>query len=339
MAPESATMASPVPTAAVDDAATGARWRATRTGAIRRVLLTVLGLNLVVAAAKLGYGAVSGSVAMSADGFQSLLDGLANVVGLVGIAVAARPPDREHHYGHERYETLASMAIAGLMAIGVVEIVQSALDRWRSGEQPEVTALSFAVLAATMAINGGVSLWERRAARRLRSDLLAADAKHTASDVLVSAGVAVGLVLEWLGLRGADAALALVVAGTIAWTAWSIVREASLVLTDATFVDPHGLLAAILAAPGVVTAHNLRARTSGGRVWVDVHVTVDPTLTVRQAHAVATAVEARLREAAGPATQAIVHVEPAEPPHTRPDPLFGAIDDNDEQDARAKGIQ
>jgi divalent metal cation (Fe/Co/Zn/Cd) transporter len=109
----------------------------------------------------------------------------------------------------------------------------------------------------------------------------------------------------------------------IAWAAWKIVREASLVLTDATLGDARALLEAVLAAPGVVTAHNLRARSSGGRLWVEVHVTVDPNLRVRQAHEVATAVERCVRETAGPATQVIVHVEPAEPPHTRPDPLFG----------------
>jgi cation diffusion facilitator family transporter len=178
-------------------------------------------------------------------------------------------------------------------------------------------------MLVTMMINGGVSLWERRAARRLRSDLLAADAKHTGSDMVVSAGVLLGLAGEQAGLAGADAAVAFAVAGMIAWTAWTIIREASLVLTDAAFVDPRGLMNAILAAPGVVTAHNLRARSSGGRVWVEVHITVDPTLTVRDAHVVATVVEGCIREAAGLSTRAIVHVEPAEPPHTRPDPLFG----------------
>lgn len=294
-----------------------------RTREIRRVLLVVLGLNVAVAAAKLGYGTVSGSVAMAADGVQSLLDGLANVVGLVGIAIASRPPDREHHYGHERYETLASMAIAGLMAIGVVEILQSAVERWRAGAQPEITAVSFAVLFGTMIVNGGISWWEQRSARRLRSDLLAADARHTASDVLVSAAVVLGLIGERAGLRGADAAVSFVVAGTIAWAAWGIVREASLTLTDAACIEPEALLAAIVATPGVATAHNLRARSSGGRLWVEVHITVDPESTVRAAHDVATAVEQAIRAAAGPATQGIVHVEPAEPPHTRPDPLFG----------------
>jgi len=141
--------------------------------------------------------------------------------------------------------------------------------------------------------------------------------------VLVSGAVILGLVGERAGLQGADAAVSIAVAGMIAWAGWGIVREASLVLSDAAFVDPEGLLDAIVRAPGVVTAHNLRARTAGGRLWVEVHVTVDPSLTVRDAHEVATNVEVAIRDQVGPATEAIVHVEPAEPPHTRPDPLFG----------------
>jgi cation diffusion facilitator family transporter len=304
--------------------ADASRETAGRGNQIRHILSVVLALNLAVAGAKLGYGFVSGSVAMSADGFHSLLDGFANVVGIVGIAVAARPPDREHHFGHGRYETLASMAIGALMAVGVLEIVQSAVGRWQAGETPQVTRLSFGVMLGTMAINAGVTVWERRAARRLRSDLLEADARHTGSDVLVSAAVILGLIGERIGLQGADAAVSLVVAGMVAWTAWGILREASLVLTDAaTNVEPRALLAAIVMAPGAITAHNLRVRSSGGRNWVEVHVTVDPDLTIKQAHEVATGVESAIRKEVGPETQAIVHVEPAEPPHTRPDPIFG----------------
>ena len=304
--------------------AEASREPAGRGNQIRRILSVVLALNLIVAAAKLGYGFISGSVAMSADGFNSLLDAFANVVGIAGIAVAARPPDREHHFGHGRYETLASMAIGALMAVGVLEIVQSALGRWQAGETPEVTRLSFGVMLGTMAINAGVTIWERRAARRLRSDLLEADARHTGSDVLVSAAVILGLIGERMGLKGADAAVSLVVAGMVAWAAWGIIRQASLVLTDAaTDVEPKALLAAIVAAPGAITAHNLRVRSSGGRNWVEIHVTVDPDLTVKQAHEVATGVEEAIRGEVGPETQVIVHVEPAEPPHTRPDPIFG----------------
>ena len=272
---------------------------------------------------KLSVGIVTGSVAMAADGVQSLLDGFANVIGLIGIVAASRPPDERHPYGHERYETIASMAIAGLMTFGVVEIVRSAWGQFQGKDEPRVTALSFAVLIVTIGINAGVAWWERRSAQRLRSELLAADAKHTATDVIVSAGVIVGLVAVTAGFAWADAAVSLVIAAVIARTAWGILRDASLVLSDATAVDPRLLMRAVLGSPGVVTAHNLRARSGGGRSWVEVHVTVDPDLRVNQAHAVATGVEDAIRSSAGDATEVVVHVEPAEPPHTRPDPLFG----------------
>jgi len=281
-------------------------------------------LNLLVAGAKLSYGFISGSVAMSADGFNSLLDGFANVVGIAGIAVAARPPDREHHFGHGRYETLASMAIGALMAVGVLEIVQSAIGRWQAGDTPEVTRLSFGVMIGTMVVNSGVTIWERRAALRLRSSLLEADARHTGSDVLVSLAVIIALVAERAGIKGADSIVSLIVAGMIGWAAWGILRDASLVLTDAaTHIDPRLLLATIVSVPGVTTAHNLRVRTSRELNWAEVHITVDANLTVKSAHEVATNVEEAIRKKAGPETRTIVHVEPAEPPHTRPDPIFG----------------
>ena len=96
-----------------------------RSDQIRNILSVVLVLNLAVAGAKLGYGFFRGSVALSADGLHSLLDGSANVVGIIGNLVVARPPQREHHFGHEQYETLASMGIGALMAVGLLEIVQA----------------------------------------------------------------------------------------------------------------------------------------------------------------------------------------------------------------------
>jgi cation diffusion facilitator family transporter len=235
----------------------------------------VLGLNLTVAGAKLGYGYFSGSVAMFADGFNSLLDEFANVIGIVGIAVAARPPDREHRFGLERYETLASMANWALISVGVLQIVQSAIGRWQSGETPQVTRLSFAVMLGAMAVNAGVTLWDRRAALRVHSDLPKADARHIGSDVLVSAAVILGLIGEQNGLHGADVAVSLVVARTVALAALGIFCEASLVLTDvATDVEPKALLAAIVKAPGAITAHNLRVHSPGRHNWVDAHVTV-----------------------------------------------------------------
>lgn len=299
--------------------------RVERTRAIRRVLLIVLGLNLVVASVKLGYGLSTGSVAMSADGAQSLLDGMSNVVGLVSIAIAARPPDEEHHYGHDRYETLASLVIAMMMAVSMIEIVRGAIGQVIAGNTPRVDAGSFVVLTCTIAINLAVTVWEGRKGRQLNSDFLAADAKHTLSDVAVSLGVIAGLLGVRAGFGRADALVSLVIAGIIGWTAWTILRDASLVLTDATNTNPRVLMEAILDTSGVETAHKLRARSMGGRMLVEVDITVDPRLRVDQAHDVATNVERSVQTVAGRYAQAIVHVEPAVAPHTRPDRLFGDV--------------
>jgi divalent metal cation (Fe/Co/Zn/Cd) transporter len=176
-------------------------------------------------------------------------------------------------------------------------------------------------MLSTIAVNTEVTMCERRAARRLHGDLPDADARLMGSEVLVSAAVILGLIGERSSLRGA---VSLVVAGMVSWAAWEILREASLVLTDAVMDgEPKALLAAIVTAPGAITAHNLRVRSSGGRNWVEVHLTVDPGLTVKQAHEVATEVVSAIRKNGGSETQSIVHVELAEPPHTRPDPIFG----------------
>ena len=296
-----------------------------RSERIRSVLIIVFVLNLMVAIAKLGYGLWTQSVAMTADGLQSLLDGFSNVIGLASIAVAARPPDEQHHYGHQRYETLASMIIAMMMAVSVIEIIRGAIGQLVRGGTPRVDSGSFAVLGCTICINLGVAIWERRKGKELGSDFLAADSRHTLSDVAVSLGVIVGLVAVELGFEKADSLLSIVIAGFIAWAGWTILRDASLVLTDASAIDPRALMEAILHTDGVETAHKLRARSMGGHMLVEVDITVDPLLRVDQAHDVATRVESSVRDVAGRFAQAIIHVEPAIAPHTRPDELFGDV--------------
>lgn len=297
----------------------------TRTAEIRKVLIIILALNLVVAGAKIVWGVLTHSVSMTADGFHSTLDAAANVVALVGIAVAARPPDEEHHYGHQRYETLVSLVIAAMMTFGAVEIVQQAVDRLQTGASPRVELGSFAIMVVTVTVNVSVSLWERVRARQLSSDLLAADAKHTFSDIMVSLGVIGGLIGVQAGFHQADALISLAIAVIIVWAAWTIVRDASLVLTDAVTHDPREIMAAVLATPQVETAHKLRARSAGGYLLVDIDITVDPQMRVQEAHEVASAVERNIKRVAGSDTQALVHVEPAIPPHTRPDSLFGDV--------------
>ncbi|NDY41693.1 cation transporter [Dissulfurirhabdus thermomarina] len=281
---------------------------------IRRVLAGVLALNLAVAAAKLGYGSLTSSLAMVADGFHSLFDGTSNVIGLLGLTLAARPPDRDHPYGHGKYQTYAAGAIGLLLLATAWKVGSGAWSRLINGsEAPQVTAASFLVMGGTVVVNAVVTLWERRAGRRLRSDILLADAGHTASDLWVSLGVIASLAAVRAGHPAADPLVGLGVAGVIFWTAFGILRECGTTLSDKARIDPDRLCDVARSVPGVLDCHSIRTRGSAAEVYVDLHVQVAPEITVADGHAVADGVERAIRTALDQVVDVVVHVEPHTP--------------------------
>ena len=188
---------------------------------VRSVLVRILFLNLAVALAKIVFGQLSGSISILSDGFHSLTDGASNVVALVGLRLAQKPPDANHPYGHRKFETLAAGGIALFLLIVVVEVAQAALVRFRSGGAPSVTAASFAIMLATLAINIAVVRSERKAASRLSSELLLADARHTQSDVLTSLAVIAALAGSASGYPILDPLAALVIVGFIGYAGFA----------------------------------------------------------------------------------------------------------------------
>lgn len=283
----------------------------TRMRSIRRVLWIVLVLNLAVAAAKYVYGAVTGSASMQADGIHSVFDSAGNVVGLVGIALASRPADEGHPYGHAKFETYASLVIGVLLLLAAFEVGSSAVTKLASGSYTaEVTPLSFVVMAGTLAVNLGVTTYERRCAKRLKSEVLAADANHTLSDALVSVGVIVGLAAVALGFPMADPVMALVVTLAILATAWDVFKHALATLSDRARIPEEDVRAAALAVPGVRDAHRIRTRGTEGEVYADLHVLVAPEMTVKDAHGLSERVERAVEERFPNVAEALVHIEP-----------------------------
>src|SRR6185503_7026393 len=120
---------------------------------ITAVLWDILALNLVVAIAKLIYGARSGAIAITADGIHSLLDASSNVVALIGIRASRRPPDDNHPYGHRKYETFAALGIVAMLLLGCHQIIASAIDRLQHPRVPEISMMGFVILGGTLAIN------------------------------------------------------------------------------------------------------------------------------------------------------------------------------------------
>lgn len=290
--------------------------RGERRKAVRRVLAGVLFLNLAVAAAKLAVGAATGTLSMLADGFHSLTDSAANVVGLVGLAVAGRPPDDDHPYGHRKFETLAALSIGALLAVSALEILQGLWRRLSEGGAPEVTLTAVVVMLVTIAVNLAVTTYEQRRARRLDSELLRADAAHTKSDVLTSLAVLASLGAARLGFPQLDAAAALMISGFIAWAAFKIVRDNSSLLADTAYVDAAELEAVALAVPGVESVHKVRSRGRPESGHADLHIQVSPELRIDEAHVIGHLVTAALTEELG-FRDVLVHVEPPVGHHTR----------------------
>ncbi len=282
-----------------------------RMRSIRRVLWAILFLNLAVAAAKYFYGLASGSASMQADGIHSVFDSAGNVVGLVGIALAARPADEGHPYGHAKFETYASLVIGVLLLLAAFEVGSGAVGRLATGTfTASVTPASFVVMVGTLCVNVGVTLYERRAAKRLRSEILAADASHTLSDALVSVGVIVGLALVSLGFPAADPVMALVVTAAILVTAFDVFKHALATLSDKARIPEEDLRATALEVEGVRDVHRIRTRGTEGEVYADLHVLVAPEMTVGKAHRLADAVEAAVQRRFPNVIEALVHIEP-----------------------------
>lgn len=281
-----------------------------RRSEIARILWIILVLNLVVAAAKIVYGQLHGVLAISADGLHSLMDASSNVIGLVGAFLARRPADANHPYGHRKYETFAALAIAGMLLLGCREIAAGVYERLRTAQPPVVDSTAFTVMLVTLAINLFVVVIERREGRRLRSELLQADAAHTLSDVFATVIVIASLLAGRAGVAWADVAGAVLVLFLVVRAGWSIVRDTFSTLSDERRIAPDAVERVALEEPGVLEAHNVRSRGPLDDIHVDLHVLVDPGTRIDDAHRVGHRVEQRLRGQFPGLTDVVVHVEP-----------------------------
>ncbi len=285
--------------------------KAPRSAAVERVLWIVLLLNMAVAAAKFFFGLASGSTSMRADGIHSFFDGFGNVVGIIALSVASRPADKSHPYGHAKFETYGSLAIGVLLLAAAFEVGSSAVGKLVSGVYTaDVTWLSFVVMVGTMAVNIGVTCYERHCGKKYRSDILLADASHTLSDAFVSLGVIAGLVLVQLGFPAADPVMALVVTAAILVTAVGVFRTALRTLSDHARIPSRDISAIASSIPGVCNVHQVRTRGTQGEVYCDLHIQVEPEMTVFHAHGLADQVEDALKRQFPAITEVLVHIEP-----------------------------
>jgi len=279
---------------------------------VQRTLAAILALNLAVVVIKVAVALRTGALSVVGAAIESTLDAMNNVVALFIVAVSARGPDEDHPYGHEKFETLGALAIVGFLSISCFEIIQTAVAELVRRQRPaEATPLDLWLLAATAALNVAIVWHERRRGRALGSAILLADAAHTGSDLVVTALAFGSLLLTRWGYGVIDPWLALVVALLIAWTGIRILRSTVPILVDQRAVDAADIRRVVGAIRGIMGVPHVRSRISAsGMLFAEVTITCDGSLSVAEAHELANAAEAAIRDALG-AADVTVHVEPS----------------------------
>ena len=274
---------------------------------VRRVIIIEGLANVAVLALKLVVGIATGSFAVLGDAIHSLGDVANNAVAWFVVRVSARPPDRDHPYGHRKFETLAVFVLATLLTVLGIELALSALRREAEPTAGDRWALP--LMLGVLLVNVSLATWEGAWARRLRSDILGADARHTLADVLTTVVVIVGWQVSVRGYPWIDTLCALAVSIFVLGLAFGLFRRAIPILVDSIAVDPESIAAVVQTVPGVRRVKTVRSRSIGSSAAIDMVVTVDANVSTAEAHAIADVIEEKLN-ARFAIEDVSIHVEP-----------------------------
>jgi len=278
-----------------------------RDGLVRRVIVIEGLANVAVLALKLVVGVSTGSLAVLGDALHSLSDVANNAVAWFVVRISSQPPDRDHPYGHRKFETLAVFVLATLLTVLGIELALGALRR---EAQPTVgDPWTLPLMLGVLAINVALASWEGAWARRLSSDILGADARHTFADVLTTIVVIVGWQLSVRGYPWLDTVCAIAVAAFVLALAFGLFRRAIPILVDSIAVEPEAVGDVARAVHGVRGVKTVRSRSTGGSTAIDMIVTVDSGITAADAHAITDAIEEELRAHLS-IDDVTIHVEP-----------------------------
>ena len=281
-----------------------------RAAAIRRVLLGLFVANVVVVAVKVVIGVRTGSLSVLGDAIHSSVDALNNIAFIVLTRLAGKEPDADHPYGHGKFESVGALFILVFLSVTGFELLKSAFAGLvGGGAAPHIRNLHLALLGGTLLINLWVTWYERRRGLALGSDLLVADAAHTRVDVFISLGVLIGAVLMRFGVRHLDPVIAIIIVALVAHVGWEIIRDAMPSLVDHVAREADAIRRNAEEVDGVRAAYAIRSRAAAGIAFAELTIGVDGAMTVGQAHAIADAVEQRLKQNLM-LDQVVVHIEP-----------------------------
>ena len=278
---------------------------------VKQVLWLILFANFAVALLKIIVGTAISSTSMTADGFHSISDGTSNILGIVGIILASKPRDKEHPYGHNKFEVISGLFIGAMLLFLAGKITLDSLVSFKNPVVPNITIESLVTLVITLLINIFISDYEHKMGKKLNSYILISDSLHTKSDIFVSIGVLFTLVGVKLGLPAIiDSIVSLVVAGFILHASYEIFKSTIGVLVDKAIVDDEDVIEILNEFDEVKCFHNIRSRGSENNICLDMHIMVDSNMTVEDSHKLSHDIEDKIRKRINKNAQVIIHIEP-----------------------------
>ncbi|MDQ2774514.1 MAG: cation diffusion facilitator family transporter [Acidobacteriota bacterium] len=290
----------------------------------RRIALISVSVGIILAAAKIVIGSKAGSNAVVSDGIEASGDVLSSTIVYAGLWLASKPPDAEHPYGHGRYETLAGLAVGAMLLLSGAAILWHGLTSLH--EVSNVRAYAMYPLFAAVLAKIGLASAKFRVGKKIDSSGLQADAWHDITDLLSTSVALIAVVLTLISparLGSADRAGGVLIGVIILFLSVQVVRRTIDSLLD-TMPEPQRLKQICdiaLAVEGSLGIEKCLARRTGLKYHVDLHLEVDPNLTVRESHEIATRVKFAIKENLRWVADVLVHVEPcgmaAEPPRLR----------------------
>ncbi|WP_226576655.1 cation diffusion facilitator family transporter [Halobacillus litoralis] len=267
---------------------------------------------LILASTKLLIASIGGSEALRADGLNNTTDVIASVAVLVGLKISRKPPDEDHHYGHFRAETIASLIAAFIMmTVGIEVIIGTVQDMINNKASEPALLTAWTALAAAL-VMFGVYRYNLNLSKKINSNALYAAAQDNRSDALVSIGASVGIFGSQLGVYWLDPLAGLIVGLIICKTAWDIFKDSTHSLTDGFDEEEiEHIRSTIADHPDVWAVKDVKARLQGNKTLVEATIHVNPHITIQQGHDITDEVEIALSKENN-IGYAHIHIEPYE---------------------------
>ena len=279
-----------------------------------RVSVVAIISNFLLTIVKFVAGIVGSSASMISDAIHSASDVLSTFVVIIGIRAANKKSDREHPYGHERFESVATIILAVFLAIVGIKIGISGIENMSSNniKTPNIIALIAAVLS--IAVKEWMYQYTKKVAVKINSSALLADAWHHRSDALSSIGALIGILGSILGLKFFDLLASIIIALFIIKVAYDILKDAlnKMLDTACSEEDEEKIKEIVLSNKKVLVIDDLKTRLFGSKMYVDLEIGVDSNLTLVEAHSIAEDIHDRVEKEFSNCKHCMVHVNPKE---------------------------